>query len=74
MIDGSGLRKYRELMGVCEEWTFLNHAATSPIPKPTRDAMRAFLDDLCANAMANRARWHEQIRFCFFCQKKIQAL
>lgn len=62
MIHRPGLRKYREFMGVWEEWTFLNHAATSPIPKPARDVMAAFLDDLCANAMANRARWHEQIR------------
>ncbi|NQT82855.1 aminotransferase class V-fold PLP-dependent enzyme [bacterium] len=62
MIDGANVRKYRELMAVCDEWTFLNHAATSPITKPAREAMIAFLSDLCANAVANRARWLGQIR------------
>ncbi len=62
MIEAPGLRKYRELMAVSEEWIFLNHAAVSPITKPARDAMAAFLDDLCRNATATRARWHEEIR------------
>jgi selenocysteine lyase/cysteine desulfurase len=49
-------------MEIGEKWIFFNHAAVSPIPKPTRDVMRAFLDDLCANAMANRAKWHGQMQ------------
>lgn len=62
MIDEPRLRKYRKLMAVCEQWTFLNHAATSPITKPARDAMTAFIHDICANAMANRERWRVQIQ------------
>jgi len=62
MIDESPLDSYRQLMEICGNWIFFNHAAVSPIPKHARDVMRAFLDDLCANAMANRARWHEQMR------------
>jgi selenocysteine lyase/cysteine desulfurase len=62
MIDGSRLRSYRQLMEIQENWIFFNHAAVSPIPKPTREMMRAFLDDLCASAMANRAKWHEQMQ------------
>ena len=62
MASQPQLGNYRAIMGLSEEWTFLNHAAVSPISKPARDMMSAFLDDLCENAMANRKRWHEQIR------------
>ncbi len=61
MIDDRGLRKYRELIPVCAQWIFLNHAATSPITKPARDAMTAFLNDLCGNAMGNRESGRERI-------------
>jgi len=62
MIDGRDLGKYRELMGVCEEWAFLNHAATSPVTKPARDVMTTFLDDLCRSATAHRQKWQREIR------------
>lgn len=56
------LRMYRDLMGICDEWTFLNHAATSPITRPARDVMAAFLDDVCYNASANQPRWQQELR------------
>ncbi len=62
MSDESRMSEYRERMSIQDKWIFLNHAGVSPIPKPARDAMTAFLDDLCENAMANRAVWHQQMR------------
>jgi len=62
MADHASLHEFRDLIGIHREWTFLDHAAVSPIPKPAKDAMTAFLDDLCRNAMSNRTRWHEQMK------------
>jgi len=62
MVEQWDLWQYRNLMGTSEKWIFLNHAATSPITKPAREVMTAFLNDLCANGMANRAEWHAEVR------------
>lgn len=61
MVGEVSLRKYRELMAVPQQWTFLNHAATSPITKAAMEAMTSYLDDVCRNATANRQRWNQQV-------------
>jgi selenocysteine lyase/cysteine desulfurase len=49
-------------MGLDNEWTFLNHAATSPLTKAAAETMRRYADDLCRSATANRSQWEVGIR------------
>jgi cysteine desulfurase / selenocysteine lyase len=62
MTAGVESHNYRDLMDIPEELTFFNHAAVSPITRRARDAMKEFLDDVCARSMANRKKWYGEIR------------
>ncbi len=61
MADQDSCFNYRECMDIPGRWVFFNHAAVAPMTKRARDAMTEFVNDLCANGMANRKKWHGEI-------------
>ncbi|MFO0930126.1 MAG: aminotransferase class V-fold PLP-dependent enzyme [Gemmataceae bacterium] len=48
---------FRAAMPVSATWAYLDHAAVSPLPAPTRTAMLAWLDDVTANGVVHEGRW-----------------
>lgn len=49
--------KLRELFPVTKEAVYLNHAAISPPPRPTVDAVKAQLEDVALNGSLNYRSW-----------------
>jgi selenocysteine lyase/cysteine desulfurase len=49
-----------EIFPILRRWTFLNHAAVAPIPKPAADALRAFAAQAESAAYLS-AGWHADI-------------
>jgi cysteine desulfurase / selenocysteine lyase len=47
----------RELFPITEHTIYLNHAAVSPPPTPTVEAIKSQIDDLCQNGSLNYRSW-----------------
>ncbi len=52
----------RELMPVTRQSVYLDHAALSPIPQPTADAMRGWADDAMLSGVLHWKYWQTRIR------------
>lgn len=50
-------KEYRAEFPVTERFTYLNHAAVSPLPRRTADAMREFSEDACLNGSFHYPVW-----------------
>lgn len=56
-MHGMSWTTFRAAFPVTERWAYLDHAAVSPLPAPTRAAMLAWLDDVTANGVVHESRW-----------------
>ncbi len=52
---------FRRLMPVTERWAYFDHAAVSPLPATTRDAMVRWAEDVAANGDTTWPTWSRQV-------------
>jgi len=55
------LKKLREEFPVTNRLMFLDHAAVSPLPARTVDAMSWFLRDICDNSVLHKQEWNRKV-------------
>ncbi len=58
-MDWNALR--RREFPVAEHWAYFDHAAASPLPRRSGEALRAWVDDQERNGVVHRARWGERL-------------
>lgn len=53
-------QEMRAQFPVCENWTYLNHAAVAPLPRCCSDAVRGYLDEVALNGIVHYPATIEQ--------------
>lgn len=53
---------FREQFPTTTKWAFLDHAAVAPLPRPTVDAIKEYLDDMTINGVMSFHRWDAKIK------------
>ena len=56
----SNWAEFRKQMPVTERWVYLDHAAVSPLPAPTRTAIMEWAQDAAANGDTSWLTWSRQ--------------
>jgi selenocysteine lyase/cysteine desulfurase len=54
--------EFRRHCPVTEHWTFLDHAAVAPLPRPAADAFGEYAADLSVSGITAYARWADRVR------------
>lgn len=54
-------QKLRELMPIAEKWAYFDHAAVSPLPQPTANAIQAWLQQAVADGDVHWPDWARQV-------------
>ena len=57
----SRLDEFRRQMPVHRKWAYMDHAAVAPLPLPTADAIRAWLDTATVDGDVAWPRWQQQV-------------
>ncbi|MBX3440265.1 MAG: hypothetical protein KF861_22435, partial [Planctomycetaceae bacterium] len=53
----------RDAMPVTQQWAYFDHAAVSPLPEPTRAALREWADHFAECGVVDWNRWRQRIEF-----------
>ena len=53
--------RFRSLMPVARRWAYLDHAAVSPLPGPTAEALTAWAQEASTNGAAHWKAWADQV-------------
>lgn len=56
------IEKYRKLFPITQKWIYLNHAGTSPLPRPVVQAMTKHLEDTSRNGSIHGKYWIRDIQ------------
>ena len=56
--DPHGLRSN---MPVVSSWTYFDHAAVGPLPRPAAEVVKSWLDEITASGDVNWPRWHQAV-------------
>ncbi|MCA9215646.1 MAG: aminotransferase class V-fold PLP-dependent enzyme [Planctomycetales bacterium] len=62
MSESEPWARFRDQMPVTNHWSYLDHAAVAPLPKPSRDQLRDWCDDFAENGDANWLDWFRQLQ------------
>ena len=53
--------EFRRQMPVVQRWTFLDHAAVSPLPEPTRNTLIEWADEACQSGNVTWPQWSQKL-------------